>query len=309
MNKNNELKVQLRGGFSDRLKINPLNAEMQVDDLDERTRNKLANLFKGWCDELKSQGYVVPFFDNFINDVYGEFVDDDMVYRFEYRFSESYEKYIREPITNKSCYDVLTISEYITRFISRIFQRIDNENAYYTQNRHEDCELCLNNLFQEEFVGYRMIDNEITPITDEIEIKEIQDSLDIQFEGCKSHIRKALSLLSDRENPDYKNSIKESISAVESICQLICKDDSATLGKALNRLERNGIKIHKALKEAYSKLYGYTSDEDGIRHAEGMFESNVSFEEAKYFLVSCCAFLNYLIAEYGKQKDGGDKND
>lgn len=44
---------------------------------------------------------------------------------------------------------------------------------------------------------------------------------------------------------------------------------------------------------------GYTSDEGGIRHAEGLFESNVTFEEAKYMLVSCCAFVNYLIAEYG----------
>ena len=29
---------------------------------------------------------------------------------------------------------------------------------------------------------------------------------------------------------------------------------------------------------------------------------NVTFEEAKYMLVSCCAFVNYLIAEYGKIK-------
>ena len=54
--------------------------------------------------------------------------------------------------------------------------------------------------------------------------------------------------------------------------------------------------MHKALKEAFCKLYGYASDEGGIRHAEGMFESNVSFEDAKYFLVSCCAFVNYLIS-------------
>ena len=141
-----------------------------------------------------------------------------------------------------------------------------------------------------------MIDYEITPITNEVEINEIKTSLDIEFEGCKSHIKKGLSLLSDREKPDYKNSIKESISAVESICQIICKDDKATLGKALNKLEDNGVKVHKALKDAFLKLYGYASDEGGIRHAEGMFESNVSFEDAKYFLVSCCAFVNYLIS-------------
>ena len=30
------------------------------------------------------------------------------------------------------------------------------------------------------------------------------------------------------------------------------------------------------------------------------FESNVTFEEAKYMLVSCSAFVNYLIAVSGK---------
>jgi hypothetical protein len=36
-------------------------------------------------------------------------------------------------------------------------------------------------------------------------------------------------MLSDRENPDYRNSIKESISAVEAIVNLINGTDSDTL--------------------------------------------------------------------------------
>ena len=160
----------------------------------------------------------------------------------------------------------------------------------------------INKIFQQEYVGYRFIDGEITPISDEVEVAEIEQSLDIEFQGCRSHIKKAISFLSDREKPDYKNCIKESISAVESICQIIIGKDSATLGKALKVLEGKGVVLHSALKNAFSSLYGYTSDEGGIRHAEGLFESNVTFEEAKYMLVSCCAFVNYLIAEYGKTK-------
>ena len=63
---NKELKVQLRGGFSDRRKINPLNTEMQIDDLDERTRNKIANLFKEWCDEIEKNEYQIYFFKKYI---------------------------------------------------------------------------------------------------------------------------------------------------------------------------------------------------------------------------------------------------
>lgn len=280
-----ELKVQLRGGFSDRRKINPLNTEIQINDLDERTRNKIANLLKRWCDAIERLGLEKNFFKKYLNDVFGLFVDDYMEYSFQNYYSDTFRKYIFNPIIQDNYSDVLTICEYITGSV-----------LSYNINQRINCEQELNALFEEEFVGYRMIAREITPITNEVEINEIKTSLDIEFEGCRSHIKKGLSLLSDREKPDYKNSIKESISAVESICQIICKDDKATLGKALNKLEESGIKLHKSLKEAFSKLYGYTSDEGGIRHAEGLFESNVSFEDAKFMLVTCCAFVNYLIS-------------
>lgn len=298
---NKELKVQLRGGFSDRRKINPLNTEIQINDLDERTRNKIANLLKTWCDEIEKNGFEVYFFKNYLNDVFCQFVDDRMEASFKYYYSDAFKEYIFEPIIQDNYSDVLTICEYITGSASDIFEELQNPvSPYYNRNQRIDCEQELNALFEEEFVGYRMIAHEITPITNEVEINEIKASLDIEFEGCKSHIKKGLSLLSDREKPDYKNSIKESISAVESICQIICKDDKATLGKALNKLEESGTKLHRSLKEAFSKLYGYTSDEGGIRHAEGLFESNVSFEDAKFMLVTCCAFVNYLVGVYSK---------
>ena len=298
---NKELKVQLRGGFSDRRKINPLNTEIQINDLDERTRNKIANLLKTWCDEIEKNGFEVYFFKNYLNDVFCQFVDDQMEASFKYYYSDAFKEYIFEPIIQDNYSDVLTICEYITGSASDIFEELQNPvSPYYNRNQRIDCEQELNALFEEEFVGYRMIAHEITPITNEVEINEIKASLDIEFEGCKSHIKKGLSLLSDREKPDYKNSIKESISAVESICQIICKDDKTTLGKALNKLEESGTKLHRSLKEAFSKLYGYTSDEGGIRHAEGLFESNVSFEDAKFMLVTCCAFVNYLVGVYSK---------
>jgi len=44
------------------------------------------------------------------------------------------------------------------------------------------------------------------------------------------------------------------------------------------------------------KLYGYTSDEDGIRHAI-LNDPELGFAEAKFMVVSCSAFVNYLIAK------------
>jgi len=80
---------------------------------------------------------------------------------------------------------------------------------------------------------------------------------------------------------------------VESISKVISGDRKAKLGKALKKIKTK-IGLHTALEEGFLKLYGWTSDADGIRHAL-MDESNCDSEEAKYMLVSCSAFTNYLI--------------
>ncbi|MCM1545499.1 MAG: hypothetical protein NC033_00540 [Clostridiales bacterium] len=197
---------------------------------------------------------------------------------------------------------ILSLIEYIVNFltssINNQYRQPDFNNQgypiYFNEYQY------MNTLFEVECVGYRFVGDQIVAITEQTEIEEIEQTLNNSIGGCRTHIEKAVGFLADREKKDYKNCIKESISAVESICQLITGNDKATLGQALKLLKDKGVKIHSALESAFSKLYGYTSDEGGIRHCEGMFESNVTFEEAKFMLVSCSAFVNYLIAEYGK---------
>ena len=295
-------KVQVRGGFSDRRGIKPLNTKMQLDELDKRTRIRIANLLREWYDDGKFALYRFDFCERLLKDIYSEFVDEQSRCMIRYKNNDIIESYIYLPISENSYDEVLTIVEYITNYFLQWQMSQYQEGIHYYDLIDYKAE--INELFQREYVGSRFIDGEITPISDDIEVAEIEKSLDIEFQGCKSHIRKALGFLSDRENPDYKNSIKESISAVESICQIIAQNSKATLGEALKKLEEHGVKIHEAMKKSFSSLYGYTSDEGGIRHCEGMFESNVTFEEAKFMLVSCSAFVNYLIAEYGKIKKG-----
>lgn len=158
----------------------------------------------------------------------------------------------------------------------------------------------FNDLFEREYVGYRFITGKIVPITDKIEMQEIEKAVQTPFEGARAQLQKALGFLSDREHPDYKNCVKESISAVESVCKVLANDPKAELGKALKSLIANGLNIHGSLKSAILALYGYASDEGGIRHAERETESTVTFEEAKFMMVTCSAIVNYLVAEYGK---------
>ena len=98
----------------------------------------------------------------------------------------------------------------------------------------------------------------------------------------------------------YINSIKESISAVESVCKVIANKPKAELGDALKALIAEGYPIQGALKTGILALYGYTCEAGGIRHAERETESTVTFEEAKFMMVTCSAIVNYLVAEYGK---------
>ncbi|MFT7288883.1 MAG: hypothetical protein ACI87W_003007 [Halieaceae bacterium] len=59
-----------------------------------------------------------------------------------------------------------------------------------------------------------------------------------RFGGARVHLQTALSLMNDRDMPDYRNSIKESISAVEAVASVIVSEEHTTLGKALGILER-----------------------------------------------------------------------
>jgi hypothetical protein len=153
----------------------------------------------------------------------------------------------------------------------------------------------LNTILTRELAGYRFIDGHVVDITDEQERAMLEEALgDTTFVAVSAHLARALELLSDRTNPDYRNSIKESVSAVEAMARIIADAPKATLGEALKVLERVGH-LHPALKEAFSKLYGYTSDEQGIRHAM-LDEPNITQADAKYFLLSCTSFVNYLKA-------------
>lgn len=157
----------------------------------------------------------------------------------------------------------------------------------------------VNGVLERERSGYRMIDGLITPITDENEITSIKEAIEENLlDTAKTHIQEALNMLSDREHPDYRNSIKESISAVEAVCRYITNE--STLDKALPKLKNKGIIIPDMLEDGMKKIYYFTNGEAGIRHALMDESTNIDFEEAKYMLVVCSAFVNYLKAKQGK---------
>lgn len=154
---------------------------------------------------------------------------------------------------------------------------------------NEDLVKWLNQLLQTENSAYRIIGFEIAEITDNNEIKAIKDALEHPDAPVRAHIQAALEMLSRRTNPDYRNSIKESISAVEATCRLITKANGATLGEALKKIPT----LHPALQKSLLSLYGFTNDQSGIMHSL-LEESNLTYKDAKFMLSVCSAFVSYL---------------
>ena len=151
----------------------------------------------------------------------------------------------------------------------------------------------VNSVLQREVSAYRFVGEQVAQITDQLEIEAIDTALARESTAVSEQLHRALELLSDRGEPDYRNSIKEAISAVESEVRSTLGRKKGTLGQMLPELETR-ISLHPALKEAFSKLYGYTSDASGIRHALMDDSRTATFEEAKFMLVACSAFINYV---------------
>ncbi len=154
----------------------------------------------------------------------------------------------------------------------------------------------LNDALKRENSAYRCIDYQLVRVTDPIEIEAIETAISKGSVEMREHFNQALRLLSDRNSPDYRNSIKESISAVESVCKAISKSPSATLNDALRLIKKSG-EIHPAFEQSIIKLFAYTSDAGGIRHGLAEGATPPSYADAKFMLVSCSAFCSYLLTQ------------
>lgn len=279
------IKPRVRGGFSDRNEIEKINQEIQINSLDNRTRNNIINFLDDIYSLIKQRDKE----HEFKNFVYREIfiLTKDSIPQY---FSSMRDKIVC--CINDYSWKIDDIFTFLEEVLKWVRKNIILNDRLYDY---------ANTIFKEECVGYRFVNQMIIPITEECELKTIEKAINCKYSVCKERIHKAMSLLYNREQPDYQNSVKESILAVESICNTIMGTDNAELGKALKRIEDTGIKIHPALREAFIKLYGYTSDENGIRHCGGI-DSKTTFEEAQYMLVSCSAFVNYLIENSTKIK-------
>ena len=295
--------------FSERIGFKPIKNIIQIDSMDTELRNSLWNALVTFYwgqipintrfDYFKREKYLSQLHDgkdefaSLILKLWGNYFKHSLhelpqfwKTRSPSRVSEVYGE-IQSYFFNCEWYEVYDFVEFIP----------ENYYSYHYRDRNEKFIEYCNAIMKRELSGYRFVDGKIARITSEEEIISVEEAIDVgdQFKPVSLHIKQALDLFADRKSPDYRNSIKESISAVEAMCKLISGDERATLATALRKLE-DKVAIHPALKKAFDSLYGYTSDEGGIRHAL-LEESDLKFEDAQFMLVTCSAFINYLKAK------------
>ncbi len=280
--------------FSQRLRITPIEKAIQVGAIDDDLRNSLWSLLTIFYWDA---------FDKSKYDMFGTRSDHISGSNLDGLFKALWLHYFKKPIDTIPDYyyghnDGLEVlrSYFLKAKWYEVYDFVEFVSEYGPATGRDGFINTCNNFLDRENSGYRFVDGKIIEISSSDEVSEIENAIEksTPYYGVKQHLSSAIALLSNKERPDYRNSIKESISAVESLCKTISRDEKATLGVALKSLEKKGV-MHPALKSAFSSLYGYTNDAEGIRHAL-MEESNLSSADARFMLISCSAFINYMIA-------------
>lgn len=280
--------------FSQRIGKTPIKSVIQTESIDEDLKNALWNglIIFYWEGKIKYDRLT----DN--EDAVQVLLSRIWIHFFKKRldekpyYFESYHKFLKKYFFEAEWFEIYDFLEFVP---------LNYTPDHYSQTNETFIEYC-NNVLEREISAYRFVNGTLTQISSKEEVESIEEALTItdNLKPVKTHLNRALELFSDRKSPDYRNSIKEAISAVESYCSILTGNPKATLGQALKQIEKDN-NIHPALKSSFSSLYGYTSDADGIRHAL-LDDDNLNQEDAKFMLVACSAFIYYLRQKEAKTK-------
>lgn len=145
--------------------------------------------------------------------------------------------------------------------------------------------------------AYRVVDGRtIVPLATAEEREAVEKALQAlrpsNLQGAFSHLRTAAIELSEGF---YADSVRNSIHTVEAVARVITRKDK--LSDALAELEKHA-EMHQAMKRGFTALYGWTSDEAGIRHPlleEG--DAKVTEADAVFMLGACASFATLLVAK------------
>jgi len=274
--------------YSQRIGLTPEQKPIQTTEMDQDLRNSIWNILHTF----------------YLSDAHSQFVPEEVKNLLRSMRIHFFKERIDE------IFSFSMEAERVKRFVlesewHRVYDYVQAvpmyfEPQYGQEGLNDKVRSIFNNMFETESAPCRFVGEELVNITDQTEVDEVEKAMVYQdkYALVSVHFKKAVRLLADKQKPDFSNSVKESITAVEATCQALTGNPKAVLDDALKLLAKKND-LHPALKDAFVKLYGYAGDADGIRHALSV-DSNLGYDDAKFMLVSCSAFSNYLICKIAK---------
>ena len=282
--------------FSQRNGYESLPSPMRLEYLSEYLRCELRDTTQELIESFEQHYPTDPFDDRFSKNselfwkgVLGEFL-----------------KKAKSEIPN-SCSDVAKISNNIIDsgefnkvldFLEMILKHLENDSEQFAE--------ALRTLFTKHQAAYWLdmsfMPYQFFPSTSEEQAEAIKHDIETinknKHHGAATHLRQAVEHINARQ---YADSVLDSILAVESVARKIDPKSSQTLGPALGSLQTAGLLKHPAMIKGFKSLYGYTSDEGGIRHSlVDKYNANVGQEEAIFMFGACASFAAYLSAKHLK---------
>lgn len=274
--------------FSQRNGIRPLEKALQRESIDEELRKRLWSALNlvvwdrwsppSYIDGISEDAQQV---ESIVKLTWLDYFKEpiDTIPKFDSDLPSSAYEIIRRRFFGSEWWEVYDLIEFFLKELPQGWKR--------------NLKILVNSFLEQENAAYRIVHEEVVEIVSEHEVSEIEEALAKPSESVKSHFSRALEFLSDRRQPDYRNSVKESVSAVEAICQLRSGNPKAVLSDCMRTIKLK-LDIHPAFDQALKKLYGYASDSGGIRHALTEEDADPTFADGKFMLVTCSAFVNYL---------------
>ena len=276
--------------FSQRHGYEPLPEPMQLEHLSKDLRREAWNAIRGSLEEIRCSSieYIINadespsrFFMRTLGDL--EKIPEDEV--------PSQDKIIRQKFKSIVIHRDFNI-------VLDLIERLLNSN-FPTGALHSR----ISALFEKYAAAYRLDVTrrpyQFSPQGSKEQGQATQQAIEILHKsnmgGATAHLRQATEHINAQQ---YADSISDSIHAVESVARVIAPKVK-TLGDALKYLEAEGLLTNKVLKNALGKLYGYTNDEQGVRHA--LLEQdapNVGVDEAVFMYGACASFAAYLVSKH-----------
>lgn len=199
----------------------------------------------------------------------------------------------------KSCewYEFYDIVEYVGRKLKEEEDNYVFEVDWGRRFGFETYRRRVNELFAEDRIGWRLDENselrrEIPAVLSR-KMEAAEKSLEDEFEPARENFKKAQRYIYEYPS-DPENSIKEIVSAVESVGKTLYTNTS-TLGDVV-KVIRKSDDIPTLLVSMIEKFYAFASSEPAVRHGSSK-PSKILIEDAEFCLLVGVALIRYLIAK------------